>query len=33
MELETGKKVKCLGTDIGKECLDGDFIAFCKESI
>jgi len=31
IELETGKKVKCLRTDNGGEYVDGEFLAFCKQ--
>ena len=31
VELETGKKIKCLRTDNGGEYTDGEFLAFCKQ--
>ena len=31
VELESGKRIKCLRTDNGGEYIDGDFIAFCKQ--
>jgi hypothetical protein len=31
IELETGKKIKCLRTDNGGEYVDGEFLAFCKQ--
>jgi len=31
VELETGKRIKCLRTDNGGEYVDGDFLAFCKQ--
>ena len=31
VELESGKRIKCLRTDNGGEYTDGDFIAFCKQ--
>jgi len=31
VELETGKKIKCLRTNNGGEYVDGDFLAFCKQ--
>ena len=30
VELESGKRIKCLRTDNGGEYIDGDFLAFCK---
>ena len=30
VELESGKKIKCLRTDNGREYTDGEFLAFCK---
>jgi len=30
VELETGKRIKCLRTDNGGEYVDGDFLTFCK---
>ncbi|KAH9680516.1 hypothetical protein KPL71_026569 [Citrus sinensis] len=31
VELESGKKIKCLRTDNGGEYTDGEFLAFCKQ--
>ncbi|KAH9689185.1 hypothetical protein KPL70_015411 [Citrus sinensis] len=31
VELESGKKIKCLRTDNGGEYTDGEFVAFCKQ--
>ena len=31
VELETGKRIKCLRTDNGGEYTDGNFLAFCKQ--
>jgi len=31
IELETGKKIKCLRIDNGGEYVDGEFLAFCKQ--
>ncbi|KAH9769282.1 hypothetical protein KPL71_011940 [Citrus sinensis] len=31
LELESGKKIKCLRTDNGGEYTDGEFLAFCKQ--
>nr|KYP42748.1 Retrovirus-related Pol polyprotein from transposon TNT 1-94 [Cajanus cajan] len=31
VELDTGKRIKCLRTDNGGEYIDGDFLAFCKQ--
>src|ERR1044072_4585693 len=31
VELETGKRIKCLRTDTGGEYPDGDFMTFCKQ--
>ncbi|KAH9734881.1 Integrase catalytic domain-containing protein [Citrus sinensis] len=31
VELESGKKIKCLRTDNGGEYTDGEFFAFCKQ--
>ena len=31
VELESGKRIKCLRTDNGGEYIDGDFIKFCKQ--
>ncbi|RDY02433.1 hypothetical protein CR513_14106, partial [Mucuna pruriens] len=31
VELETGRKIKCLRTDNGGEYVDGEFLAFCKQ--
>ncbi|KAH9699234.1 Integrase catalytic domain-containing protein [Citrus sinensis] len=31
VELESGKKIKCLRTDNGGEYIDGEFLAFCKQ--
>ena len=31
VELETGKRIKCLRTDNGGEYTDGDFLTFCKQ--
>jgi len=31
VELETGKRIKCLRTGNGGEYVDGDFLAFCKQ--
>ena len=31
VELETGKRIKCLRTDNGGEYVDGNFLAFCKQ--
>jgi transposase InsO family protein len=31
IELETGKKIKCLRIDNGGEYTNGDFLSFCKE--
>ena len=30
VELESGKKIKCLRTDNGEEYTDGEFLAFYK---
>ena len=30
VELESGKKIKCLRTDNGEEYRDDEFLAFCK---
>ncbi|KAL4330143.1 hypothetical protein AHAS_Ahas13G0370600 [Arachis hypogaea] len=30
LELESGKKIKCLRKDNGGEYVDGDFLTFCK---
>ena len=30
VELESGKKIKCLRTDNGGKYTDGKFLAFCK---
>jgi len=32
LELESGKKIKCLRTDNGEEYIDGDFLTFCKQA-
>jgi len=32
LELESGKKIKCLRTDNGGEYIDGDFLTFCRQS-
>ncbi|KAL4355798.1 hypothetical protein AHAS_Ahas09G0022700 [Arachis hypogaea] len=32
LELESGKKIKCLRTDNGGEYVDGDFLTFCKQA-
>jgi len=32
LELESGKKIKCLRTDNGGEYIDGDFLTFCKQT-
>ncbi|KAK0592765.1 hypothetical protein LWI29_024958 [Acer saccharum] len=31
VELDSGKKIKCLRTDNGREYTDGEFLAFCKQ--
>jgi len=31
VELEFGKRIKCLRTDNGGEYIDADFLAFCKQ--
>ncbi|KAK0602044.1 hypothetical protein LWI29_029846 [Acer saccharum] len=31
VELNSGKKIKCLRTDNGREYTDGEFLAFCKQ--
>jgi transposase InsO family protein len=31
IELESGKKIKCLRTDNGGEYVDGEFLPFCKQ--
>ena len=31
VELESGKKIKCLRTDNGGEYTDGEFLTFCKQ--
>ncbi|KAK0597651.1 hypothetical protein LWI29_027264 [Acer saccharum] len=31
VELDSGKKIKCLRTDNGREYTDGEFFAFCKQ--
>jgi hypothetical protein len=31
VELETGKRIKCLRTNNGGEYTDGNFLAFCKQ--
>jgi len=33
VELETGKRIKCLRIDNGGEYVDGDFLAFCKQKV
>ncbi|KAL4337997.1 hypothetical protein AHAS_Ahas12G0166100 [Arachis hypogaea] len=33
LEIESGKKIKCLRTDNGGEYVDGDFLTFCKQAV